>query len=437
MSRANWNLREFVAAAGAAAVAVTPYWFTSRSRAAEAANDKPIFGAIGLGGQGTHDANRARGNGGQCVAVCDVQRQHAERFKEQSGGKADIYDDFRKLLERKDVEFVTIGTPDHWHTPIAIAALEAGKHVYCEKPLTLTVDEGKQLVAAVKKSGKTFQVGTQQRGDQYNLFGRAAATIRMGQLGKLQRVQVQLPLSTAEGGPFPTKPVPDGLDWDRWLGQAPMAEYCPERCHFNFRWWYEYSGGIMTDWGAHHMDVAHWALDMERSGPLKVDGTETKLPTAAGGFNTPKHPIVHYLYPNDIKLDVVAGDEGVLFEGEKGRMFVNRGRLTGKPIEEQDADPKLKESVMAEVTKLFKGNTAKMGDHMGNFFEAFKHSLPTISDVEGQHRTSTACHVGNISIRLQRALQWDAVKEEFVGDAEANSMLKREQRSPYQFQAKV
>jgi len=426
--------RQFVqTSAGLAALASNPYWMTSRLLAQEAKNERPLIGAIGLGGQGTGDAQRAS-KYGDIVAVCDVQRQHAERAKEKFGGKADVYEDYRKLLERKDVEAVTIGTPDHWHTEIALAALEAGKHVYCEKPLTLTIDEGKQLVAAVKKTGKVMQVGTQQRGDQYQLFARAVATVRSGQLGKIKKVTVSLPLSTEQGGPFNAQPVPEGLNWDFWLGQAPQADYCPERSHFRFRWWYEYSGGIATDWGAHHMDVAQWALDVETSGPLTIDGTATKLPEIPGGFNTPKFVTVNYLYPGDVQLQMLAqppGDEGVLFEGEKARIFVNRGRITGKPIEEQDADPKLKEATMADVEKLFKGNTAKMGDHMGNFFEAWKFGKWPISDVVSQHRSVSACHLGNISIRLRRKLSWDAAKEEFVGDSEANSMLKRAQRDPY------
>ncbi len=193
------------------------------------------------------------------MAVCDVDRFHADEARDINFKKAEIYDDYRKLLDRKDIEAVTIGTPDHWHTAIALAALDAGKHVYCEKPLTLTIDEGKQLVAAVKRTGKTFQVGTQQRGDQWQLFGRAVATVRSGQLGKIKKVTVHLPSSTIAGGPFASEPVPDGLNWDFWQGQAPPVDYVPERCHHNFRWWYDYSGGIMTDWGAHHIDIAQWA----------------------------------------------------------------------------------------------------------------------------------------------------------------------------------
>ncbi len=379
-------------------------------------------------------ASRSANTYGDVVAVCDVHRVHAERAKEKHFSKADIYEDYRKLLDRKDVEAVTIGTPDHWHTAIALAALEPGKHVYCEKPLTLTIDEGKQLVAAVKKTGKVMQVGTQQRGDQYTLFGRAVATVRSGQLGKIKKVTVNLPLSTEEGGPFEPQPVPEGLNWDMWLGQAPGADFARSARHARFRWWYEYSGGICTDWGAHHMDVAQWALNVENSGPLTIDGSATKLPQIPGGFNTPKLVTVNYQYPGDVLVQLLAqppGDEGVAFEGENGRIYVNHGRITGKPIEDQDADPKLKEATMADVEKLFKGNTAKMGDHMGNFFEAWKFGKWPISDVESQHRSVSACHLANISIRLQRKLTWDAAQEEFVGDSEANGMLSRPQRAPY------
>jgi myo-inositol 2-dehydrogenase / D-chiro-inositol 1-dehydrogenase len=431
-----WTRRDFVkTTAGAAALVANPF-FSLRSRADESKNNRPLVGAIGTGGQGTGIARRAS-NHGDIVAVCDVQRQHAERAKNEHFQQAEIYEDYRKLLDRKDIEAVTIGTPDHWHTAIALAALDAGKHVYCEKPLTLTIDEGKQLVAAVKKSGKVMQVGTQQRGDQFELFGRAVATARSGRLGKLTKITVSLPLSTEEGGPFQTQSVPEGLNWDFWQGQAPAADYCPERCHYRFRWWYEYSGGIATDWGAHHMDIAHWVLNIENSGPTTIDGTKTKLPTIPGGFNTPKLVSVDYEYPGGVQVLMRAqppGDEGLLIEGDQGRIYVNRGRLTGKPIEEQDADPALKEKIMAAVVELYKGNTAKMGDHMGNFFEAWMHGKWPISDVESQHRSVSACHLGNLSIRLGRKLTWDPIKEEFVGDSEANGMLARKQREPYQLQ---
>ncbi len=268
MRRFPLNRRQFVqTTAGLAAAANLPFWFSGPARGDESKNDRPIFGCIGLGGQGTGIANRAKANGADIVAICDVDRRHADKAKEQHFQQAEIYDDYRKLLDRKDVEAVTIGTPDHWHTAIALAALDAGKHVYCEKPLTLTIDEGKQLVAAVKRTGKTFQVGTQQRGDQWQLFGRAVATVRSGQLGTIKKVTVHLPNSTPEGGPFAAEPVPEGLNWDFWQGQAPAHDFVPQRCHYNFRWWYDYSGGMLTDWGAHHIDIAQWALEHGKHRP--------------------------------------------------------------------------------------------------------------------------------------------------------------------------
>ena len=435
MSRTPLNRRRFVqTAAGLAAAANLPHWFTERASADESKNDRPIFGVIGVAGRGTAIAKRAKDNGADVVAVCDVFRKNADAAKEVHFEKADIYEDYRKLLERKDIEAVTIGTPDHWHTAIALAALDAGKHVYCEKPLTLTIDEGKQLVAAVKRTGKTFQVGTQQRGDQYTLFGRAVATVRSGQLGKMKKVTVHLPDHHLPPGPFAAAPIPSGLNWDFWLGQAPAVEYVPERCHYTFRWWYEYSGGLLTDWGAHHLDIAQWALNTENSGPRIIDGTQTRLPNVPGGYTTPGNPLVEYQYPDGIVVQVVtdAEREGVLFEGEKGRIKVDRDKIVGKPIEEQDADPPLKEKIMTDVKALFKGNLARLGDHMGNFFEGFKHNLPVISDVESQHRSVSVCHLGNFSIRLGRKIEWDPEKQEVVGDSEANAMLKRAQRAPYQ-----
>ncbi|HEX4146216.1 MAG TPA: Gfo/Idh/MocA family oxidoreductase [Pirellulales bacterium] len=444
MSRTSLNRRQFVqTTAGLAAAANLPFWFSERASADESKNDRPIMGCIGFGagytsevkglGRGAHIAKRAQDNGADIVALCDVFRAPMEKAKAEHFQKADMYEDYRKLLERKDIEAVTIGTPDHWHTAIALAALDAGKHVYCEKPLTLTIDEGKQLVAAVKRTGKTFQVGTQQRGDQYQLFGRAVATARSGQLGKIKKITVHLPDHHLAPGPFPTAPVPSGLNWDFWQGQAPAVDYVPERCHYTFRWFWEYSGGLLTDWGAHHLDIAQWTLNTEHTGPRMIDGTQSKLPNVPGGYTTPGNPLVTYQYPDDVIVQVITDQEreGVLIEGEKGRIKVDRDKVVGKPIEEQDADPALKEKTMNDVKALFRGNLTKLGDHMGNFFEGFKHNLPVISDVESQHRSVTVCHLGNISLRLGRKLTWDAEKQEFVGDNEANSMLKREQRAPY------
>jgi predicted dehydrogenase len=369
-----------------------------------------------MGGQGTHIAGAAS-RFGDIVAVCDVDRDHAEKAKERFGGKAEVYEDYRKLIERPDIEAITIGTPDHWHTAVSLAALRAGKDVYCEKPLTLTIDEGKLLVKTVAETGRVFQVGTQQRSD--DRFRLACELVRNGRIGKLKHVTVTLPDSPA-GGPFAKQPVPANLNWDFWLGQAPMVDYIPERCHYQFRWWYEYSGGIMTDWGAHHMDIAHWGMGVEDSGPLSIEG-KCKLPGIPDGYNTPNQFTVDYTYPDDVTLHVNIGDNGVLFEGDKGRVYVNRGRIAGKPVEELKDNPLPEDRIKLIVSD----------DHMKNFVDCVKSREKPISDVVSQHRSVSACHLANISLRLGRKLTWDPKLEQFVGDSEADAMLARAQRAPY------
>jgi predicted dehydrogenase len=426
MSQARRSRRTFLAeSAGLAAAGMVPYFF-SRTRGAfsdepTSKNDRPIIGAIGVGGQGRAIAGSAT-RFGDLAAVCDVDRAHAEQCcAEQAGGKAQIYEDYRRLLDRNDIEAVTVGTPDHWHTPIVLAALRAGKDVYCEKPLTLTVNEGKLLVKAVQETGRILQVGTQQRSD--GRFRLACELVRNGRVGKLRKVTVSLPRSTQVGGPFEPQPVPPHLNWDFWLGQAPYAEYCPQRCHFTFRWWYEYSGGIMTDWGAHHMDIAHWGMGCEESGPITIEGKMSdderrRISAPGNNFNTPADFTVEMIYPGDVLVQVVLGDEGVLFEGEKSRLYVNRGRITGKPVEELAENP-----LPGDAVRLYVSD-----DHMGNFFHCIKTREKPISDVVSQHRAVSACHVANISLRLGRKLTWDAAREEFVSDEEANSMLSRSPR---------
>ncbi len=430
------NRRQFLENSGRAAVggAMLPaflgdlcYGFQAENKEK---NDRPRLGSIGVGGQGTGIMNQAR-QFADLIAVADVDSAHANRAIQNT--KAEAFGDYRQLLERQDIDVVTIGTPDHWHSKICIEALQAGKDVYCEKPLTLTIKEGQQIIDVVKETGKILQVGTQQRSSGFKdgfVFLRAAATVRSGQLGKLQKVTVSLPTSTMVGGPFEKQEIPKTLDWTTWLGQAPVVDYCPQRCHFNFRWWYEYSGGIVTDWGAHHMDIAQWGLGMDQSGPLTIDGSKTKLPNIPNGFNTPKDVVIDYTYAGDIQLQIVTGDEFVVFEGDQGRIKVNRGRVTGKPIEDQDADKALQDKINAVMVELYPNG--KPGNHMGNFFECVKSRQQPISDAVSQHRSVSACHLGNIAVRLQRKLEWDPVKELFVGDEEANKMISRTQREGFE-----
>jgi predicted dehydrogenase len=413
----------------------------SRSMADESKspNSRPRVGSIGLGGQGRSKARAAR-NYGDILAVCDVDRQHAEQArgdKNIGNGKADIYDDYRKLLDRKDIDVVTIGTPDHWHTRIAIDALKAGKDVYCEKPLTLTIDEGKLLCKVVKETGRVLQVGTQQRSEDHNWFLTAVALVREGRLGKIKRVTCAIG-GERPGGPFKKIEPPAHLNWDMWLGQAPKVEYIKERCHGTFRWWYEYSGGKMTDWGAHHVDIAQWAIGMDESGPNTIEVVKSKLPvpfkkgypSVDDQYNTPIAFNIRCLFPGDVELIIRHdGENGITFEGEKGKFFVSRGRLSGEPVDELKKNP-ISDKVLIALRK-----GKRLDSHMGNFIECCRDRSMPVSDVFSHHRALTTCHLAGIAIRLGRNLTWDAKNEQIIGDAEANAWQRREQRKGYEIVA--
>ncbi len=440
MSTSRQNRRTFLktTAAVAGASAVTPYFFSGeKPLAAEfaAKNDRPLVGQIGCGGQGNGITNRAK-RYGDIVAVCDVDAHRAEQAKaKQGGGKAEIFDDYRKLLDRKDIEVVTIGTPDHWHTRIAIAAMKAGKDVYCEKPLTLTIDEGKLICKVVKETGKVFQVGTQQRSDG-SRFLTAIALAHQGRLGNIKTVSCSIG-GAPSSGPLKKETPPDHLNWEQWLGQAPLVDYIPRRCHYEFRWWYEYSGGKMTDWGAHHVDIATWLIGADDTGPISVGGTATHPvpfenghPTLDNQYNTANKFNVSCKYKSGVEVIIRDDmDNGLLIEGDKGRIFVSRGALKGKPVEDLKDNPLPEDAII----KVYKGK--KPGDHMGNFFDCLKTREQPISDVFTHHRAMTTCHLANIAIRLGRALKWNPDTEQIEGDSEANAMQNREQRKGYEIEA--
>jgi predicted dehydrogenase len=386
-------------------------------------NDRIVMGAIGTGGRGTDILREAKERGAQFVAVCDVDKKHRERAAKEVGGDCKTYNDFRELLDRKDIDAVTIGTPDHWHALIAIAAMKAGKDIYCEKPLTLTVAEGQAMVKVARETKPIFQVGTQQRSDAR--FRLACEIVRSGRLGKIRWVETRIG-ENPQGGPFPVVPVPEGLDWDFWLGQAPKVDYVKERCHETFRWWKEYSGGKLTDWGAHHNDIAQWALGTELSGPTAVEAEGDEPDRRPNCYNHPKNFKVTYTYPNGTKL-VCRGDgeNGVLFVGEHGSLFVDRGKLrleTGDP-------GLLREPLPKDTQRLYKSD-----DHMRNFLDCVRDRQPPICPVEIGHRSVSVCHIGNIALALRRPLKWNPDQERFEGDDEANKMLSREMRAPWKLE---
>lgn len=369
----------------------------------------------------------------EVVAICDVDRSHAEAVKAESWPHAELYGHYQKVIERDDVRAVVIATPDHWHALIAYHALKAGKAVYCEKPISLTIAEGQLLVKTVQETGQVFQAGTQQRSDWR--FRMAAELVRNGRLGNLRQVTMTLPKrwKGETNGPFPPMDPPEELDWEQWLGQAPLVPYCPQRAHGHFRRWYEYAGGQMTDWGAHHMDIAHWAMDMDRSGPLVVDG-QAEFPNVPGGFNTPIDFTADLYYPGGVRVHVqTSADEnlnGINFEGDKGSLFVSRAKVEGPAVDELKDNPLPADAVRLHDTPGYKSNV--LSRHFMQFFDCMYGDAKPLSDVVGQHRSTTACHLANIAMRVGRKVTWDPVREEVVNDPEAAAMLTRAQRVPYQ-----
>jgi len=425
-----------------AAATGLPQWFVQRQQleAAETAkklspNDRPGIALVGCGGQGSWDTQNAA-NYGEILAVCDVDDNHAaaavKRFT-VDGKAPQAYHDFRQLLERDDIHCIVNGTPDHWHTLVNIGAAKVKKDIYGEKPLTLTVDEGRHVVNAVKDNGVVLQTGTQQRSSER--FRLACELVRNGRLGKLTKAQVYLPAGL-RGGPFPSVPVPEGLDWDFWQGQTPDVPYVKERCHANFRFWYEYSGGTMTDWGAHHNDIAYWAIGI--LAPTRVEAQHFTDPVP-GGYNTFSEYEVRYTYDNGILLqinttkdDSIYGEHlnkagqpnGIRFEGPKGWIWVNRDTIKA-------SDPEMLHQPLPEnAVRLYKSN-----NHMKNFFDCVRSRELPICDAETGHRSATMCHLGAIALRTGKKLKWDSTKEKFTGwhSRLANSYLAREMRKPYDY----
>jgi len=433
--------------AAAAAAGSVPFWFpTQRALALDfkSANERPILGCIGTG-------DRWNGVGpnalkfSDCVAVCDVDSDHSAKgqakvkeIQSKKGADRDVavFGDYRKLLDRKDIEVVTIVTPDHWHTKIAIDAMRAGKDVYCEKPLTLTIEEGKQIIKVLEETGRVFQVGTQQRSEMGERFLTAIAMVKDGRIGDVTRATCIIG-GAPKSGPLEKTSPPANLNWEMWLGQAPLVDYIPRRCHYEFRWWYEYSGGKMTDWGAHHVDIAQWAIGMDNSGPTAVEGLKAVhpvpfkdgYPTVDNEYNTATEFQIRCTFPNGAELMIVdetPDGNGILFEGTKGRFHVSRGSMKGKPVDDLKSNPLPDDA----ITTLYKGK--KPGDHMGNFFECIKTREQPISDVYTHHRAMTTCHLANISIRLGRKIQWDPQAQQIVGDKDAQHWQAREQRKGYE-----
>ena len=440
----NINRRRFLKTTAAITAATgVPAWFLELEEAHASqpkplsANDRPGIALVGCGGQGRGDCAGAAGFG-DVLAVCDVDDNQAEKAAKQftkSGKTPEKYSDFRKLMERDDIHVIINGTPDHWHTFVNLLAVKTGKDVYTEKPLTLTIDEGKRLVKAVRDSKRILQVGSQQRSDRN--FRLACELARNSRIGKLQHIIVALPTGPLDG-PFPEKPVPAGLNWDYYVGQAPMMPYNGKNCHWDFRWWYAFSGGQMTDWGAHHNDIAQWGNGTERSGPVEIDGKSLKE-MIPGGFDAASKYRIDCKYANGVTMTIVdegtttdrnvVGDgqrtpNGVQFIGPDGWIFVARGSIKASN------DELLQTPLPESAIKLYKSS-----NHMGNFFDCMRSRKEPICDVEIGHRSISVAHLGVISVRMKQPVKWDPDKEQFTGSngKEANKWLAREQREPYNY----
>ena len=425
-----------------AAASGLPLWFVQRQLAAAeitnavtSPNARPGIALIGCGGMGQGDADNAS-HYGDIVAVCDVDEGHlnsaAQRFTKD--GKAPAkYSDFRKLLERADVHAIVQATPDHWHTLINLAAANAKKDVYGEKPLTLTVDEGRHVIEAVRKNKIVFQTGTQQRSSTY--FHLACELVRNARLGQLSEVHVFVPAGI-RGNHFAKAQPPAEFNYDFWLGQTPSAEYFKERCHQNFRWWFDYAGGPVTDWGAHHNDIARWGIGQD--GPLAIEA-RVVTPPLPDGFTTPSEFEATLNWANGIKqivrtttadspygaiLDEKGQRNGIKFIGNAGWIWVNRDGISA-------SDPELLHTPLP--TNAVKLEVSK--NHMKNFFDCMVSRKDPIASVENGHRSACIGHLIIIALRTGLKLQWNPEKEIFTGDGavEANKHLAREMRAPYDY----
>jgi predicted dehydrogenase len=458
MSRST-NRRGFLGACGTltAGTAVPFFSWMPRTLAEEtkAKNDRFALGLIGSGSIANANIGVAK-PWIDLVAIADVDARRSAAFNARhADGKAAVYDDYRRVLDRDDIDVIHVATPDHWHTKVVVEAMLAGKDVYCEKPLTLTIDEGKLIRRVQKETGRVVQVGTQQRSD-FPRFVTAMAIVAEGRLGRIKRVQAAIG-SAPSSYSIPVAEPPRELNWDRWLGPAPAVEYRflndpqlvgketqeKSNCHYEFRWWYEYSGGKLTDWGAHHVDIASWALQLngQTAGPLSIGGSAAHpvqfkdgMPVERDRYNTATAFLFTAEFPGGTQMVIRHDtDNGVLIEGEKGTIFVNRGKLTGGPVDALADDP-LPEDAIAKVYKNLPMEENERKGHWANFLHCVKTRQEPISDVHSHMKALNLCHLAGITARLGRTLQWDDAAEQITGDEQANAMLARPYRKGYEIE---
>ena len=435
--------RKFLASSAALAFpAIVP----SSVLGKDAPSNKMTIGFIGTGNNGTGWIKRfLKDERVRIVSVCDVNREGpgywegAVRGREPArrlvdghyGGKGcAAHEDFRELLAAKDLDAVYIGTPDHWHAYIAIASARAGKHIYCQKPLALTVTEGRRIVTEVERAGIVWQTGSQQRSAPE--YRRVCELVRNGRIGKLHTIRCVLPGGRPDYGGTAhltePAPVPDGFNFDMWLGPAPEAAYAPARVGVNFRWVLDYSGGQVTDWGAHEFDIAQWAMGMDHSGPVAIKRPKAKF-SDHPIYDTATEFSFECRYENGVRVIVsyepMWGMEfppcqGVTFGGDDGWLTVTRGLHTASSKEIYNSEIGEKE------VRLYHSE-----NHVTNFVDCVFSGAKTIVSAETGHRSVTLAHLGNIALQTGRELRWDPKTEQILDDPGASDMLSREYRKPW------
>lgn len=441
----------------AAAIGV-PYFVPSTVFGANAPSNRINVGFIGLGNQSTIDLpSFLRNDDVQVVAVCDVNTashgyRDADQFLGRKPGLEKVnahyakktgnasykgcseHVDFREVISNKDIDAVVIVVPDHWHAIMAIEAAKAGKDIYCEKPMTLTVDEGKRMVKAVRDNQRILQVGSQYRSSP--AARKACELVRNGRIGKLERIHTYLPGNNAtDPVGWKPMPIPEGFNYDMWLGPAPDAPYHVDRCLYRFRFILEYSGGQITNTGAHANDVAQWGHGTDLTGPTEFEDAGSEWYPAGSLFNVATKTSFKARYADGVELLCHKNDPGfgVRFEGTEGWiLFDSKGVHASKDsILTSVIGPN--EVHLAKSIPSREENSPKnyLADHVRNFLDCVKSRQDPVEPVEVGHRTASLCHLGNIAMRLKRKIYWDPTKEEIVGDPEAAAMLSRPTRGTW------
>jgi predicted dehydrogenase len=430
------NRRQFFKRSGATLIAAVGFpsiipaaVFARKGKSAP--NNQIVVGCIGMGGQGT---GNLRGfleeSEARVVAVCDVDTGHRERAREMVNnayGNEDCaaYNDFRELLARDDIDAIMHAVPDQWHALVSVSAARAGKDIYGEKPLGYTISEGRAIVDAVERYGRIWQTGSWQRSQRHFRF--ACELVRNGRIGKVHTVRVGLPAGNGikEGSTQPCDPPP-GFDYDMWLGPAPWRPYNPSRCFWNFRWIMDYSGGQLTDWAGHHIDIANWGMDTEHTAPVSIEG-KADFPLAEDGlFNTPPRYRFECEYKQGFKMVVADSEQtpkgmGTQFIGEKGWVYVRRGGT----LETEPA------SLVTSVIGPEEIHLYKSDNHIKNFLDCVRSREQTITPADVAHHSIMVGHLGMAAMRLGRRVNWDPEKERFINDEEADRLLARPMRSPW------